>query len=447
MPREIVTVQLGQCGNQMGAVYWQRLCAEHGINKEGILEEWATEGGDRKDVFFYQADDEHYIPRAILIDLEPRVINNILSSPWANLYNPENIFMSKDGGGAGNNWAHGYASGERLYEEVMEMIDREAEGSDSLEGFMLMHSIAGGTGSGFGSFVLERLNDRFPKKLIQTYSRVTLSCNPTTRLLTLKRLTNHADSVVVLDNGALARISVDRLHVQTPTFDQTNQLVSTVMAASTQTLRYPGYMNNDLVGIIASLIPTPRCHFLMTSYTPFTSDQIDKAKPIRRTTVLDVMRRLLQPKNRMVSTTPSKTACYISILNIIQGDVDPTDVHQSLLRIRERQLANFIPWGPASIQVALTRRSPYITTNHRVSGLMLANHTSIASLFKRMLDQFDRLRKRNAFLEQYKKEKMFENGLEEFDDARATAEELLKEYKACESPDYITYGAPDEQGS
>ena len=52
--------------------------------------------------------------------------------------------------------------------------------------------------------------------------------------------------------------------------------VSTVMAASTTTLRYPSYMNNDLVGIIASLIPTPRCHFLMTSYTPFTGDEIDK---------------------------------------------------------------------------------------------------------------------------------------------------------------------------
>jgi hypothetical protein len=58
---------------KVGSVFWQRLCAEHGINKEGILEEWATEGGDRKDVFFYQADDEHYIPRAILVDLEPRV--------------------------------------------------------------------------------------------------------------------------------------------------------------------------------------------------------------------------------------------------------------------------------------------------------------------------------------------------------------------------------------
>lgn len=55
-------------------------------------------------------------------------------------------------------------------------------------------------------------------------------------------------------------------------------------------------------------------------------------------------------------------------------------MHQSLLRIRERQLASFIPWGPASIQVALTRKSPYISTAHRVSGLMLANHTSIASV-------------------------------------------------------------------
>ncbi|KAJ7074368.1 gamma tubulin [Mycena amicta] len=428
MPRELIGLSVGQCGNQMGST--------------GILEEWATEGGDRKDVFFYQADDEHYIPRAILIDLEPRVINGILTSPYANLYNPENIFVSKDGGGAGNNWAQGHSAGERIYEEIMEMVDREAEGSDSLEGFMAMHSIAGGTGSGLGSFLLERLNDKFPKKLIQTYSvfpnaqEGDVVVQPYNSILTLKRLVNHADSVVVLDNGALSRISADRLHVQTPTFDQTNQLVATVMAASTQTLRYPGYMNNDLVGLIASLIPTPRCHFLMTSYTPFTSDQIDKAKPIRRTTVLD-------PKNRMVSTRPSKTACYISILNIIQGDVDPTDVHQSLLRIRERQLANFIPWGPASIQVALTKRSPYVTTSHRVSGLMLANHTSIASLFKQMLDQFDKLRKKNAFLDQYKKETMFANGLEEFDDARAVCEELMKEYKACESADYITYGAQD----
>ena len=78
--------------------------------------------------------------------------------------------MSKDGGGAGNNWAFGYGQGDRLYEEVFDIIDREADGSDSLEGFTLCHSIAGGTGSGLGSYILEKLNDRFPKKLIQTYS-------------------------------------------------------------------------------------------------------------------------------------------------------------------------------------------------------------------------------------------------------------------------------------
>jgi tubulin gamma len=45
------------------------------------------------------------------------------------------------------------------------MIDREAEGSDSLEGFILTHSIAGGTGSGLGSFIIEKISDRFPKKI------------------------------------------------------------------------------------------------------------------------------------------------------------------------------------------------------------------------------------------------------------------------------------------
>lgn len=71
----------------------------------------------------------------LLAFLSPRaqVINSILNGPYASLYNPENIFLSKEGGGAGNNWATGYAAGNRLYEDLLEMIDREAEGSDSLE--------------------------------------------------------------------------------------------------------------------------------------------------------------------------------------------------------------------------------------------------------------------------------------------------------------------------
>ena len=97
MPREIITLQLGQCGNQVGMEFWKQISAEHGINPNGILEEFATEGNDRKDVFFYQADDEHYIPRAVLLDLEPRVINNIKvrggGSVFQSFFFPMGVFM------------------------------------------------------------------------------------------------------------------------------------------------------------------------------------------------------------------------------------------------------------------------------------------------------------------------------------------------------------------
>ena len=98
-----------------------------------------------------QADDQHYIPRAVLLDLEPRVIDGILKSPYKHLYNPENVYISKDGGGAGafairtidrpaafvflvgNNWAQGHHQGETLSEEIFDIIDREADNGDSLE--------------------------------------------------------------------------------------------------------------------------------------------------------------------------------------------------------------------------------------------------------------------------------------------------------------------------
>ncbi|CAE8614907.1 unnamed protein product [Polarella glacialis] len=391
-----------------------------------------------------------FTSQALLIDMEPRVINMIQNSEYAQLYNPENIFISKDGGGAGNNWAKGYAGAEKVQDEIFEMVDREADGSDSLEGFVLIHSIAGGTGSGMGSYLLEAINDRYPKKLIQTYSVFPLLSTeqsdvvvqPYNSVLTLKRLTLNADCVVVLDNTALNRIAMDRLKLANPTFAQINSLVSTVMAASTTTLRYPGYMNNDLIGMLASLIPTPRCHFLMTGYTPLTIDH--QTTNIRKTSVLDVMRRLLHTKNIMVSCS-TRRGVYISILNIIQGEVDPTQVHKSLQRIRERKLAKFIRWGPASIQVALSRQSPYITHTHKVNGLMLANHTSICQLFDRCVKQYDKLRSRNAFLENYRQEAMFSDSLDEFDHAREVVVSLSDEYKAAESEDYIKWGLMGDQ--
>lgn len=455
---ETIVLQAGQCGNQLGTEFWKTLCSEHGIGKDGRLEAYASENPieDRKDTFFYQADDEHYIPRAILLDLEPRVLDVVKSSSLSSLFNPENFFSSKDGCGAANVWAAGYYAGPNVLDEIMDMIDREADGSDNLESFMLLHSTAGGTGSGLGSFILENMNDRFPKKLLQTYSVFPnneegsdVVVQPYNVVLTMKRLIEHADSVVVLDNNSLNRVAAEKLHINVSSIAQTNQIAATVMAASTSTLRFPGYLMNDLSSLISTLVATPRCHFITAGYTPFTSETVEKAKAVRKTTVSDVMRRLLQPKNSLVSVLPSKKSCYISALNIIQGaggaDLDAAaEVQKSLLRIREKNLAQFVPWGPAGIHVCLAKKSPYSAaaagsanalSGNKVSGLMLANHTSIGEFFRGALKQFDTMRKRNAYLEQYKKY----DCLGEFDVARESLHSLIGEYEACEGIDFPAY--------
>jgi tubulin gamma len=109
MPREIITLQVGQCGNQIGNEFWKQLCAEHGIDHDGSLLDLppnVVARDDRKDVFFYQSDDDKYIPRALLIDLEPRIVHRLGRAHQ--LYNRENMFVASEGGGAGNNWASGY---------------------------------------------------------------------------------------------------------------------------------------------------------------------------------------------------------------------------------------------------------------------------------------------------------------------------------------------------
>ena len=149
-----------------------------------------------------------------------------------------------------------------------------------------------------GSYLLEALNDHFPKKIVQTYSvfpnwdqsQSDVVVQPYNSILTLKRLTLNADAVFVLDNTALNRIATDKLRINNPSVDHLNSLVATIMAASTTTLRYPGFMNNDLIGILAQLIPTPRCHFLMSGYTPLVFEDAHASAGVRKTTVLDVMR-------------------------------------------------------------------------------------------------------------------------------------------------------------
>ena len=309
----------------------------------------------------------------------------------------------------------GYEQGRAFREETMDILTREAENSDSLEvahfallstqGFMLMHSIAGGTGSGMGSFLLENLNDAFPKKIIQTYSvfpNLVLPLSPP--LLAGQRLRRRRAGVQFDPHSApldstrrLGRRAGQRLAQQSrdgsPASLQSHHFPSQLDRVDghggidrDRTLSRVflpflfvifSYMHNDMTGLLATLIPQPRLHFLLTSYTPFSLDA--SAQTVRKTSVNDVMRRLLQNKNLMVSVN-TRSGRYISVLDIIQGSVDPMEVHKSLQRIREQNMQNFVAWGPASIQVALARSSSFLSTTHRVTGLMMANHTSIGTV-------------------------------------------------------------------
>ena len=69
---------------------------------------------------------------------------------------------------------------------------------------------------------------------------------------------------------------------------------------------------------------------------------------------------------------------------------------------------------------------------------MIANHTSMAQLFGRTLSQYEKLKKKGAFIEQYRREANFE--IEEFDSSKEVVVDLIDEYKAAEKMDYVTWG-------
>ena len=181
------------------------------------------------------------------------------------------------------------------------------------------------------------------------------------------------------------------------------------MSACTATLRYPGYMNNDLLSIISPLIPTNKLHFLMTGYTPLTVDQnessvrkvffrcitqlskTDSRQPCWMWCVVYFNQRtwwwIPEIENQNLTTVTSRLWISSKARSILpkftRGESLQPEIYFalffSLQRIRERKLANFIPWSPASLRVVLTRKSPYVESKNRVSGLMLANHTSVST--------------------------------------------------------------------
>lgn len=158
------------------------ISGEHGINTEGKYMGSTKHQLDKLSVYYNEVNDRTYVPRAILVDLEPGTMDAARGGLYGKLYRPDNFIYGQ--GGAGNNWAKGhYTDGAELAENVLDSIRKvglinnlkflyiehfsflqECENCDSFQGFQVCHSLGGGTGSGMGTFLISKMKEEYPDR-------------------------------------------------------------------------------------------------------------------------------------------------------------------------------------------------------------------------------------------------------------------------------------------
>ena len=97
--REIVSVQIGQGGIQLGATFWESLCMEHKLSL--TTGEYVGQNDldlERIDVYFREgAEKGRYVPRSVMVDLEPSSLDAIRSGPLGRLFNPDDYVAGRYG--------------------------------------------------------------------------------------------------------------------------------------------------------------------------------------------------------------------------------------------------------------------------------------------------------------------------------------------------------------
>ncbi|KAI0709936.1 beta-tubulin 2 [Earliella scabrosa] len=428
MPREIVNVQTGQAGNQVGESFWRMLLAEHGLDEEGHYK-----GNDplqlaRVGVFFTEIEHQglpnKYVPRSVQIDLEEGVCDRIRSGPLGKLYRPDSYVTGNTG--AGNNWAKGfYTEGAELMDTILEFVRKQAEPCDALQGFQLLHSLGGGTGSGLGSLLLSKFREEYPDRMLSTYSilpspKVSETVvEPYNAMLSVHQIVENSDMTMCLDNEALYDVTQRTLKVKHPSFEDLNSVVAQVMCGVSTSLRFPGQLNGDLRKLAMNLIPFPRLHFLMPSYAPLFDP---KAKAFHRWNTKDLTNALFDRANLLVACDP-RFGRYLTAATIFRGKVASQEAEQSVLDLQRKNSSQFVEWIPDNVSVSLCSVPP---VGHSQAATCLANSTAVQELFKRTLDQFSAMYKRRAFLHWYTGEGMDSM---EFSEAESNTQDLIAEYQ------------------
>jgi tubulin beta len=331
--------------------------------------------------------------------------------------------------GAGNNWAKGYyTDGADIVDAILDVLRKEAENCDCMQGFQIAQSIGGGTGSGLGTLLSSKIREDYPDRIMSTFSVVPSpkvsdvvveSYNAT---FTFEKLIEHVDATFIIDNEALYDICFQTLKLPSPTYTDLNHLISLTMSGITTCLRFPGQLNADLRKLSTNLVPFPRLHFFMPGFTPLTSRE---TREFQAYTVQELVQQMFDAKNMMAACDP-RHGRYLTAAAIFRGRLSMKEIDDQMLYIQNKHSRHFVDWIPNNILTSVCDIAP---KGLKMTATFIGNNTAIQELFRRISEQFYKMFSRKAFVHWYMDEGM---DMEEFNQAEASVNDLISEYQQYE---------------
>jgi len=429
--RECISLHIGQAGVQIGNACWELYCLEHGIQPDGQIPASVT-GHNSFGTFFSETGSGQHVPRSIFVDLEPSVIDEVRNGTYRQLFHPEQLISGKED--AANNYARGhYTIGKELADSVLDRIRKLADNCTGLQGFLVFHSFGGGTGSGFGALLLERLSVDYGKKTNLEFAVYpapqvsTAVVEPYNSILSTHTTLEHADVTFMVDNEAIFDICRRNLDIERPSYTNLNRLIAQVVSSITASLRFEGPLNIDLNEFQVNLVPYPRIHFPLVTYAPITSAA---RAGHERFTVAEITAACFEPSNQMVVCDP-RHGKYMACCLLYRGDVVPKDTSAAIAAIKTKRTIQFVDWCPTGFKVGINSKAPTVVPGGDLVKVnravcMLSNTTAIAEAWARLDHKFDLMYAKRAFVHWYVGEGMEEG---EFSEAREDLAALEKDYE------------------
>ena len=273
---------------------------------------------DSFNTFFSETGAGKHVPRCIFLDLEPTVIDEVRTGAYRQLFHPEQLISGKED--AANNFARGhYTIGKEIVDVALDRIRKLADNCTGLQGFLVFNAVGGGTGSGLGSLLLERLSVDYGKKsklgftIYPSPAVSTAVVEPYNSVLSTHALLEHTDVAVMLDNEAVYDICRRSLDIERPTYTNLNRLLAQVISSLTASLRFDGALNVDVTEFQTNLVPYPRIHFMLSSYAPVIS--AEKAYH-EQLSVAEVTASAFEPASMMAKCDPRPRQVHGVLLDV-----------------------------------------------------------------------------------------------------------------------------------